>query len=124
MVHAMLWYKGYHAIQTYRMAHWLWGAGRRTLALMLQSRMSEVFAVDIHPAARIGRGILLDHGTGVVIGETAVVGDRVSLMQGVTLGGTGKEAGDRHPKASRGRLLSPISWKSYRSSHSSVKQVV
>eukprot|EP00270_Netrium_digitus_P001909 TRINITY_DN1210_c0_g1_i3.p1 TRINITY_DN1210_c0_g1~~TRINITY_DN1210_c0_g1_i3.p1 ORF type:complete len:564 (+),score=87.89 TRINITY_DN1210_c0_g1_i3:3-1694(+) len=102
---ALLYFKGYHALQAYRIAHVLWNRGQKVLALALQSRMSEVFAVDIHPAARIGSGILLDHGTGVVVGETAVIGDHVSLLQGVTLGGTGKEAGDRHPKIEAGVLL-------------------
>uniref|UniRef100_A0A0D6R2Z2 serine O-acetyltransferase n=1 Tax=Araucaria cunninghamii TaxID=56994 RepID=A0A0D6R2Z2_ARACU len=102
---ALLYLKGYHALQSYRIAHALWNRGQRVLALALQSRISEVFAVDIHPAARIGKGILLDHGTGVVIGETAVVGDRVSMLQGVTLGGTGKEVGDRHPKIGGGVLI-------------------
>jgi serine O-acetyltransferase len=91
-------YKGFHALEAYRVAHWLWEAGRESLAFYLQSRVSEVFAVDIHPAARMGQGILIDHGTGVVIGETAVVGDDVSLLHEVTLGGTGKQGGDRHPK--------------------------
>jgi serine O-acetyltransferase len=95
---AFLHFKGYHAIQAQRVAHALWGRGQRVMARALQSRSAEVFAVDIHPAARIGSGILLDHGTGVVIGETAVVGNHVSLMQNVTLGGTGKDAGDRHPR--------------------------
>ena len=101
----LLYFKGFHAIQTYRLAHALWARGQRLLAVALQSRGSEVFAVDIHPAAVMGRGILLDHGTGVVIGETAVIGDRVSIMQGVTLGGTGKEHGDRHPKVGTGVLI-------------------
>ena len=101
----LLYFKGYHAVQAYRIAHALWARGQTLLATALQSRISEVFAVDIHPAARIGRGILLDHGTGVVIGETAVVGDRVSILQGVTLGGTGKETGDRHPKIGEGVLI-------------------
>ena len=100
-----LYFKGFHAIQSYRMSHWLWDHGRRPLALFLQSRISEVFDVDIHPAARIGKGILLDHGTSVVIGETAVVGDDVSMLHEVTLGGTGKESGDRHPKVGRGVLI-------------------
>ncbi|XP_073102752.1 probable serine acetyltransferase 2 isoform X2 [Elaeis guineensis] len=102
---ALLYLKGYHSLQSYRVAHALWNQGRRVLALALQSRISEVFAVDIHPAAKIGEGILLDHGTGLVIGETAVVGNKVSLMQGVTLGGTGKEVGDRHPKIGQGALI-------------------
>ncbi|CAK9156327.1 unnamed protein product [Ilex paraguariensis] len=102
---ALLYLKGYHSLQTYRIAHALWKQGRKVLALALQSRISEVFGVDIHPAAKIGDGILLDHGTSVVIGETAVVGNSVSLMQGVTLGGTGKEHGDRHPKVGEGALI-------------------
>ncbi|BBM96956.1 serine O-acetyltransferase [Marchantia polymorpha subsp. ruderalis] len=102
---ALLYLKGYHAIQAYRVAHALWNRGQKVLALALQARISEVFAVDIHPAARIGKSILLDHGTGVVIGETAVVGDRVSMLQGVTLGGTGKASGDRHPKIREGVLI-------------------
>src|SRR5574341_1515369 len=91
-------YKGFHALESYRIAHWLWSEGRRSLAFYLQNRISEIFAVDIHPAARIGKGILIDHGTSVIIGETAVVGDDVSMLHEVTLGGTGKERGDRHPK--------------------------
>lgn len=102
---ALLYLKGYHSLQTHRVAHALWNQGRKVLALALQSRVSEVFGVDIHPAAKIGEGILLDHGTGLVIGETAVIGDRVSLMQGVTLGGSGKETGDRHPKVGQGALI-------------------
>ena len=101
----LLYFKGYQALQSYRVAHWLWQQGRETLALMLQNRISEVFAVDIHPAARIGSGILLDHGTGFVVGETAVIDDHVSILQEVTLGGTGKEGGDRHPKIRRGVLI-------------------
>lgn len=102
---ALLYLKGYHSLQTHRVAHALWNQGRKVLALALQSRVSEVFGVDIHPAAKIGDGILLDHATGVVIGETAVIGNRVSLMQGVTLGGTGKGIGDRHPKIGQGALI-------------------
>ncbi len=102
----LLYFKGFHAIQSYRVAHWLWREGRRALALHLQSRISEVFGVDVHPAARIGSGILVDHGTSVVIGETAVVGDDVSMLHEVTLGGTGKQTGDRHPKVGRGVLIS------------------
>ncbi|XP_057492525.1 serine acetyltransferase 4-like isoform X1 [Actinidia eriantha] len=102
---ALLYLKGYHSLQAYRVAHALWNQGRKVLALALQSRISEVFGVDIHPAANIGEGILLDHATGVVVGETAVIGSRVSLMQGVTLGGTGKEIGDRHPKVGEGALI-------------------
>ncbi|CAG9464163.1 unnamed protein product [Pedinophyceae sp. YPF-701] len=101
----LLYYKGFHAIQVHRMAHSLWGKGQRVMALALQSRSSEVFAVDIHPGATIGKGILLDHATGVVVGETAVVGDYCSLLQGVTLGGTGKDTGDRHPKIGQGVLV-------------------
>ena len=98
-------YKGFHALQAHRVTHWLWKNERTYLALHLQSRISEVFAIDIHPAAQIGRGILLDHGTSLVIGETAVVEDEVSILQEVTLGGTGKECGDRHPKVRRGVLI-------------------
>lgn len=101
-----LFLKGFHALQSYRVAHGLWQEGRNLLALWIQSRASEVFAVDIHPAARLGQGLLLDHATGIVIGETAVVEDNVSILQGVTLGGTGKEHGDRHPKIRSGVLLS------------------
>ncbi len=103
---AFLYYKGFHALECYRIAHWLWGQGRSAMALYFQSRISQLFAVDIHPAARMGRGIMIDHATGVVIGETAVVEDDVSIMQDVTLGGTGKEKGDRHPKVRRGVLVS------------------
>ncbi|MBM3645768.1 MAG: serine O-acetyltransferase [Alphaproteobacteria bacterium] len=101
----LLWFKGFHALQTHRVAHWLWTEGRGTLAHFLQSRASALFGLDIHPGARIGKGIFIDHGTGVVIGETAVVEDGVSMLHGVTLGGTGKERGDRHPKVRRGVLL-------------------
>jgi serine O-acetyltransferase len=100
-----LYYKGFHALQAYRVAHWLWGKGRHALAAHLQNRISEAFGVDVHPAARIGSGLLIDHGTSVVIGETAVVEDHVSLLHEVTLGGTGKETGDRHPKVRRGVLI-------------------
>jgi serine O-acetyltransferase len=103
---AFLFYKGFHALESYRVAHWLWREGREAMALFLQSRISQLFAVDVHPAAKIGRGIMFDHATGIVIGETAVVDDDVSIMQDVTLGGTGKESGDRHPKIRRGVLLS------------------
>ena len=105
-IQPLLYFKGFHALQAYRVAHWLWGEGRRAMALYLQSRMSELFAVDIHPAAKLGRGIFIDHATGIVIGETAVVEDDVSMLHGVTLGGTGKETGDRHPKVRRGVLIS------------------
>jgi len=105
-VDAFLFYKGFHALESFRISHWLWTNNRQAMALFLQSRISQLFAVDIHPAAKIGRGIMLDHATGIVIGETAVVEDDVSIMQDVTLGGTGKESGDRHPKIRRGVLLS------------------
>jgi serine O-acetyltransferase len=101
----LLFFKGFLAIQSHRVAHWLWHQGRETMAFLIQSRCSEVFGVDIHPATKFGRGILIDHGTGVVIGETAVIEDNVSLLQNVTLGGTGKETGDRHPKIRRGVLI-------------------
>jgi len=101
-----LYFKGFHALQTYRAAHWLWQQGRISLALFMQSRMSQKFGVDIHPAARFGHGIMLDHATGLVVGETAVVGNKVSILQSVTLGGTGKEDGDRHPKIGDGVLIS------------------
>lgn len=101
----LLYFKGYHAIQTHRFAHALWKQGRTDMALYLQSRSSQVFQVDINPCVPMGMGIMLDHGTGVVIGETAEVGDYVSILQGVTLGGTGKEHGDRHPKVGSGVLL-------------------
>ncbi len=105
-VEAFLFYKGFHALQCYLIGHWLWMQNRDGMALFFQSRISELFEVDIHPAAQLGRGIMVDHATGVVIGETAVVGDDVSMLHGVTLGGTGKETGDRHPKIGRGVLLS------------------
>jgi serine O-acetyltransferase len=105
-IQAFLFFKGFHALQCHRIAHWLWRNGRTTLAYFLQSRVSQLFAVDIHPAAAIGRGIMMDHATGIVIGETAVVDDDVSMLHGVTLGGSGKEKGDRHPKIRRGVLLS------------------
>jgi len=101
-----LYFKGFHALQTQRVAHWLWRRGREPLALFFQNRMSTTFGVDIHPAARMGRGIMLDHATGLVIGETAVVGNNVSILQSVTLGGTGKVEGDRHPKIGDGVLIS------------------
>jgi serine O-acetyltransferase len=104
-VQPFLFFKGFMALQTYRVAHWLWNEGRETMAFYLQSRISEIFQVDIHPAARIGSGVFIDHGTGIVIGETAVVGDDVSMLHSVTLGGTGAERGDRHPKIGRGVLL-------------------
>jgi serine O-acetyltransferase len=104
-IEPLLYFKGFHAIQTYRLAHALWKAGRKDFALYLQSRSSEVFQTDIHPAAKIGKGIFLDHATGLVVGMTAVVDDDVSILHGVTLGGTGKERGDRHPKIRRGVLI-------------------
>jgi serine O-acetyltransferase len=100
-----LYFKGFHAIQTHRLAHWLWGKGRKDFALYLQSRSSAVFQTDINPAARIGRGIFLDHATGLVVGETAVVEDDVSMLQDVTLGGTGKQDGIRHPTIRRGVMI-------------------
>src|SRR6202451_4077804 len=105
-VEAFLYYKGFHALASYRIAHWLWREDRIAMALFFQSRISPLFAVVIHPAAVMGRGIMIDHATGVVIGETSVVEDDVSIMQDVTLGGTGKESGDRHPKIRRGVLIS------------------
>jgi serine O-acetyltransferase len=97
-IEPLLYFKGFHALVTYRFAHELMKQGRRDFALYLQSQSSRIFGVDINPAARIGIGIMFDHGTGIVIGETATIGDNCSLLQGVTLGGTGKETGDRHPK--------------------------
>jgi serine O-acetyltransferase len=97
-IEPLLYFKGFHALVTYRFAHELMKQGRRDFSLYLQSQSSRIFGVDINPAARIGIGIMFDHGTGIVIGETAVIGDNCSLLQGVTLGGTGKETGDRHPK--------------------------
>jgi serine O-acetyltransferase len=105
LLQPFLHFKGYQALQAHRAAHALWQAGRRDLAQHLQSRTSQLFAVDIHPAARIGHSVMIDHATGVVIGETAVIGDGCSLLHGVTLGGTGKERDDRHPKIGRGVLI-------------------
>jgi serine O-acetyltransferase len=105
LLEPVLYYKGFHAIQTHRLAHWLWGKGRRDFALYLQSRASAVFQCDIHPAARVGRGIFLDHATGLVVGETAVIEDDVSMLHDVTLGGTGKEDEDRHPKIRYGVMI-------------------
>lgn len=101
----LMYFKGFIALQTHRVAHWLWDDGRRDLAMFIQMRSSELFAIDINPAARIGRGIMIDHAHGLVIGETAVVGDDVSMLHAVTLGGTGKEGGDRHPKIGDGVLI-------------------
>jgi len=100
-----LFFKGFQALQAHRVAHWLWTQGRELLAVHLQNRTSEVFGVDIHPAASIGSGILMDHATSIVIGETSVVEDNVSLLHEVTLGGTGKETGDRHPKVRQGVMI-------------------
>ena len=105
LLEPVLYFKGFQAIQTHRLAHWLWGKGRKDFAYYLQSRSSAVFQCDINPNARIGRGIFVDHATGLVVGETAVIEDDVSMLHGVTLGGTGKEAGDRHPKIRRGVLI-------------------
>ena len=104
-IEPVLYFKGFHAIQAHRLAHWLWGKGRKDFAYYLQSRSSSVFQTDIHPAAPIGRGIFVDHATGLVVGETAVIEDDVSILHGVTLGGTGKDHGDRHPKIRHGVML-------------------
>ncbi|EFL90467.1 serine O-acetyltransferase [Ahrensia sp. R2A130] len=104
-IEPILYFKGFHALQTHRLAHWAFKQGRRDFALYLQSRSSEVFQTDINPEARFGRGVFIDHATGLVVGATAVVGNDVSIMQGVTLGGTGKESGDRHPKVQDGVLI-------------------
>lgn len=101
-----LFHKGFHALQAYRISHWLWQHKRNTLALFFQGQISIGLGVDIHPAANIGKGIMLDHATGIVVGETAVIDNDVSMLHSVTLGGTGKESGDRHPKIRRGVLLS------------------
>lgn len=104
-IEPILYFKGFHAIQTHRLAHWAWNHGRKDFALYLQSRSSQVFQTDINPQAKFGRGIFIDHATGIVVGATAVIGDDVSILQGVTLGGTGKETGDRHPKVKNGVLI-------------------
>lgn len=101
----VLFFKGFLALQASRVAHWYWTQDRRELASYLQMRGAEVFAADIHPGARLGKGIMIDHATGVVVGETAVIEDDVSMLHAVTLGGTGKEGGDRHPKVRRGALI-------------------
>jgi serine O-acetyltransferase len=101
----VLYFKGFHAIQTHRLAHWLWKKGRKDFAYYLQSRSSSVFQTDINPTVPIGRGIFLDHATGLVVGETATIDDDVSILQDVTLGGTGKEDGDRHPKIRSGVMI-------------------
>jgi serine O-acetyltransferase len=105
LIEPILYFKGFHAIQTHRLAHWNWKNGHKDLALYLQSRSSQVFQTDINPQAKIGRGLFMDHATGVVIGATAAIGNDVSLLHGVTLGGTGKEGGDRHPKIGNGVLI-------------------
>lgn len=104
-IEPVLFFKGFHAILTHRLAHWLWNRGRKDFALYLQARSSGIFQTDINPAARIGKGIFLDHATGLVVGMTATIGDNVSILQDVTLGGTGKETGDRHPKIRDGVLI-------------------
>ena len=101
----ILYFKGYQAVQAYRVGHHLWTRGRKELAYFVQMRVSEIFGVDIHPGARIGKGIMIDHAHSIVIGETAVVGDNVSMLHSVTLGGTGKEEEDRHPKIGDGVLI-------------------
>ncbi|HDR1022695.1 TPA: serine O-acetyltransferase [Pasteurella multocida] len=101
----LLYLKGYHALQSYRITHYLWKQQRKALAIYLQNEISVAFDVDIHPAARIGCGIMFDHATGIVVGETSVIEDDVSILQGVTLGGTGKETGDRHPKVREGVMI-------------------
>lgn len=105
LMQPMLFFKGYQALQAYRIAHWLWEQGRTDMAYFVQMRCSEVFGVDIHPAARIGTGVMIDHAHSIVIGETAVVGNDVSMLHSVTLGGTGKEDGDRHPKIGDGVMI-------------------
>ena len=105
LLQPILYFKGYQAVQSYRLAHWLYETGRKDMAFFIQMRVSEVFGVDIHPAARVGQGIMIDHAHSIVIGETAVVGDNVSMLHSVTLGGTGKEDGDRHPKIEDGVLI-------------------
>ncbi|MGA9434229.1 MAG: serine O-acetyltransferase, partial [Roseobacter sp.] len=105
LLQPILYFKGYQAMQAYRLGHYLWTQGHRDLAYFVQMRVSEIFGVDIHPAARIGKGIMIDHAHSIVIGETAVVGDNVSMLHSVTLGGTGKEEEDRHPKIGDGVLI-------------------
>nr|WP_267359007.1 serine O-acetyltransferase [Gilliamella sp. B2717] len=101
----LLYYKGFLSLQAYRIAHWLWKQDRKSLAIFLQSQIAIVFGVDIHPAAQIGCGVMFDHATGIVIGETVVIENDVSILQSVTLGGTGKENGDRHPKIREGVMI-------------------
>ena len=105
LIDPLLYFKGFHAVQAARLAHALWGAGKRDFAFYIQSRASDALAADIHPAARFGKGIFLDHATGFVVGETAVIEDEVSILHDVTLGGTGKVAGDRHPKVRQGVMI-------------------
>jgi serine O-acetyltransferase len=105
LIEPLLYFKGFHAIEAYRLAHFLWREGKRDFALYVQSRASDTLSADIHPAARFGKGVFLDHATGFVVGETAVVEDDVSILHSVTLGGTGKEAGERHPKVRRGVMI-------------------
>lgn len=105
MIQPILYFKGYQAIEAYRIGHWLWRQNRIDMAYFIQMRVSELFGVDVHPAARIGKGIMIDHAHSIVIGETAVVGDNVSMLHSVTLGGTGKEDDDRHPKIGDGVLI-------------------
>jgi serine O-acetyltransferase len=105
LLQPILFFKGFQAIQAYRVGHWLWRKGRADMAYLVQMRVSECFGVDIHPAAKVGKGIMIDHAHSIVIGETAVVGDNVSMLHSVTLGGTGKEDGDRHPKIGNGVLI-------------------
>ncbi len=105
LIDPLLYFKGFHALQTHRFSHWLWELGRKDFALYLQSQSSQKFGIDIHPGATIGRGIMFDHGSGIVIGETAEIGDNSSLLHSVTLGGSGKDVGDRHPKVGRGVMI-------------------
>jgi len=105
MMQPLLFFKGYQAVQAYRIGHWLWTEGRADMAYFIQMRVSETFGIDIHPAAKIGQGIMIDHAHSIVIGETAVVGDNVSMLHSVTLGGTGKEEEDRHPKIGDGVMI-------------------
>ncbi|MDO5642989.1 MAG: serine O-acetyltransferase [Paracoccus sp. (in: a-proteobacteria)] len=105
LMQPFLFFKGFQALQAYRIGHWLWNEGRREMAYFVQMRCSEIFGVDVHPAARVGRGVMMDHAHSIVIGETAVVGNNVSMLHSVTLGGTGKAHGDRHPKIGDGVLI-------------------
>ncbi|OUS29744.1 serine O-acetyltransferase ['Osedax' symbiont bacterium Rs2_46_30_T18] len=104
-INVLLYLKGFQALQAHRVAHWMWQNDRRSMALYIQHRVSSVFQVDIHPAAKIGCGVMFDHATGIVIGETCVIENDVSILQGVTLGGTGNESGDRHPKVREGVMI-------------------